>query len=100
MSYLGVYIDQHLNWNLTLFELKPELSRAVGIQRNFMNGLLSDFFIATHLCRSNLKSKQYDYQEMSSFLKQSDPNNAFSTFWNVRYTFTENIQYEKSKRNS
>ena len=31
VKYLGVYIDQHLNWNVHLSELKPKLSRAVGM---------------------------------------------------------------------
>ena len=31
VKYLGIYIDQHLNWNIHLAELKPKLSRAVGM---------------------------------------------------------------------
>ena len=31
VKYLGIYIDQHLNWNVHLAELKPKLSRAVGM---------------------------------------------------------------------
>ena len=31
VKYLGIYIDNHLNWNTHLAELKPKLSRAVGM---------------------------------------------------------------------
>jgi hypothetical protein len=31
VKYLGIYIDEHLNWNTHLAELKPKLSRAVGM---------------------------------------------------------------------
>ena len=31
VKYLGIYIDSHLNWNTHLAELKPKLSRAVGM---------------------------------------------------------------------
>ena len=31
VKYLGIYIDENLNWNTHLAELKPKLSRAVGM---------------------------------------------------------------------
>ena len=31
VKYLGIYIDEHLNWNTHLAELRPKLSRAVGM---------------------------------------------------------------------
>ena len=31
VKYLGIYIDEHLNWNTHLAGLKPKLSRAVGM---------------------------------------------------------------------
>ena len=40
VKYLGIYIDEHLNWNTHLAELKPKLSRAVGMLsklRHFVN---------------------------------------------------------------
>ena len=70
VKYLGVYIDQHLNWNVHLSELKPKLSRAVGMLskiRHYVNketptnGLFWDIFIVTHLWYTNVGSAQCNY---------------------------------------